>query len=206
MEAQYEGKESPEAGQGRPGSFRVSGIAGIAGGLCLTASAIMQALQPPGCIAEGCVGRTYRSAGPVEGLLFLAGILLIVGATLGFLALVLPPSRAARVVRIGAAVAASAMFLGTILMGISYYVAFPLTVLAVVAYAVLGGGLAATRALPAWSGIMLTVSSLLLFGANNQNEQILFVIPFALGWMVLGALLWTAASSTRSQGARVQLA
>ena len=88
MEAQHEGNESLEARQGHPGSLRVSGIAGIVGGLCLTASAIMQALQPPGCIAEECAGRTYRSAGQTEEILIIAGVLLIAGATLGFLALI----------------------------------------------------------------------------------------------------------------------
>ncbi|TDL41156.1 hypothetical protein E2R57_00270 [Arthrobacter nitrophenolicus] len=98
------------------------------------------------------------------------------------------------------------MFTGVVLMGIAYYIGFALVLVGVAAYAVLGAGLAATRPLPAWSGIVLTVSSLLLFGANDQNERILFVVPFGVTWMVLGALLWTAASSTRSHAGRVQLA
>lgn len=206
MEAQHGRNESLEAGTSGLGSLRVSGTAGIAGGLFLTVSAIMQSLQPPGCIAEACVGRTYRSAGPIEGLLFLAGMMLIVGATFGFLALVSSGSRGARIVRIGAAVAGLAMFLGVVLMGVAYYIAFSLVLLAVIAYAALGTGFAVSQAVPAWAGVMLTVTALLLMAANDQNERILFVVPFGVTWVVLGALLWTAASSTRSQSARVRLA
>lgn len=206
MEEQHERNESLKAGRGGSGSLRASGIAGILGGLCLAASASMQALQPPGCIAEGCVGMAYRTAGPLEALLFLSGVLLIVGATFGFLVLVPSGSRGTRIVRIGAAVAAPAMFLGVILMGVAYSIAFSLVLVAVIAYAVLGAGLAVTRVLPAWSGIILAVSSLLLFGANDQNERILFVVPFGLTWMVLGALLWASASAVKGHSGRVQLA
>lgn len=206
MEAQNQRKDRPKVGTGGSGLLRASGIAGIAGGVCLAASALMQAVQPPGCIAAECMGRTYRSAGPLEALLFLAGVLLIAGATLGFIGLVPPGLRGARIARTAAAVAGTAMFTGVVLMGIAYYIGFALVLVGVAAYAVLGAGLAATRPLPAWSGIVLTVSSLLLFGANDQNERILFVVPFGVTWMVLGALLWTAASSTRSHAGRVQLA
>ncbi|MEV7572248.1 hypothetical protein AB0P28_04010 [Pseudarthrobacter sp. NPDC089323] len=98
------------------------------------------------------------------------------------------------------------MFLGVVLMGIAYYLGFALVLVGVAAYAVLGAGTALTRALPAWSGALLSVSALLLMAANDQNERILFVVPFGLAWVVLGALLWTAASNTRSRSARVQLA
>jgi len=206
MEAQYEQNDRREAGQSRPGLLRASGIAGIAGGVCLAASALMQAVQPPGCIAAECMGRTYRSAGPLEALLFLAGVLLITGATLGFLGLVPPGLRGARIARTAAAVAGTAMFMGVVLMGIAYYIGFALVLVGVAAYAVLGAGLALTRVLPAWSGALLSVSALLLMAANDQNERILFVVPFGMTWMVLGVLLWTAAYSTRNQNARVQLA
>jgi len=206
MEAQYEQNDRREAGQSRPGLLRASGIAGIAGGVCLAASALMQAVQPPGCIAAECMGRTYRSAGPLEALLFLAGVLLIAGATLGFLGLVPPGLRGARIARTAAAVAGTAMFMGVVLMGIAYYIGFALVLVGVAAYAVLGAGLALTRVLPAWSGALLSVSALLLMAANDQNERILFVVPFGMTWMVLGVLLWTAAYSTRNQNARVQLA
>jgi uncharacterized membrane protein YkvI len=91
-------------------------------------------------------------------------------------------------------------------MGIAYYIGFALVLVGVAAYAVLGAGLALTRVLPAWSGALLSVSALLLMAANDQNERILFVVPFGMTWMVLGVLLWTAAYSTRNQNARVQLA
>lgn len=206
MEAQHERDDRSELGRGRSGLLRASGTAGIAGGVCLAASAVMQAVQPPGCIAAECLGRSYRSAGPVEALLFLAGVLLIAGATLGFLGLVPPEVRGARIARTAAAIAGTAMFLGVVLMGIAYYLGFALVLVGVAAYAVLGAGTALTRALPAWSGALLSVSALLLMAANDQNERILFVVPFGLAWVVLGALLWTAASNTRSRSARVQLA
>jgi CDP-diglyceride synthetase len=186
---------------------RWSGVAGAVGGVCLTASAVMQAMQPPGCIAEDCAGRAYRSAGPAEGLLFVAGILLVAAATLGFLALS-TGVRGRSVVRFGAVTAAAGMFLGLVLMGSAlYFAGVALVIIALVAYAVLGVGLAATRALPVWAGVMLAVSALLLFGSNDQNERILFVVPFGLAWVVLGALLWSAApAGQRRRGGNVQLA
>ncbi|MCQ6271163.1 hypothetical protein M8J71_11785 [Pseudarthrobacter sp. R1] len=185
--------------------IRGSAVAGGVGGLCLMAYGIVQAMQPPGCIAEECVGRTYRSAGALEGLLFVAGLLLVIGATLGVRAV---HPAGARVVRVAALVAASAMFFGFVLMGSAlYFAGLALTVVGVLAYAVLGIGLVVARTLPAWAGVMLTVSALLVLGANDQNERVLFVLPFGLAWLVLGALLWiSAAPRNESRRGGVRLA
>lgn len=192
MKAQDEGTESTRMDTAGSRFVRGSAAAGAVGGLCLIAYGIVQAMQPPGCIAEECVGRTYRSAGALEGFLLVAGLLLIIGATLGFRAV---HPAGARVVRIAAVVAATGMFFGFVLMGSGlYFVGFALAVGGILAYAVMGIGLVVARVLPAWAGVMLTVSALLLLGANDQNERVLFVVPFGLAWLVLGALLWTSAA------------
>lgn len=192
MKAQHDGNELAGTNIAGRASVRISGAAGAVGGVFLAVSGIMQSMQPPGCIAAECVGRTYRSSGPLEGFLFVAGLVLIAGATLGFLVL---HRAGSPVVRIAAGLAAAGVLLGIALMGSElYFAGLALVVVGILAYVVTGAGLALTRALPAWAGIMLAVSSLLLFGANDQNERILFVVPFGVAWMVLGALLWTAAA------------
>ncbi|MGX1159884.1 hypothetical protein FBY31_1755 [Arthrobacter sp. SLBN-100] len=204
MKKQNKETSSMQAEATGRGFARGWGGAGIAGGLCLTASAIMQAMQPPGCIAEECVGRTYRSAGPFEALLFLAGIVLIVAATLAFLA---AQPAAPRTVRIAAVAAAAGMFIGFALMGSVLYLAgLALVVVAIAAYVVLGISVASSRVLPVWAGVLLAASALLLLGANDQNERILFVVPFALTWIVLGALLWTSAPRSQGRTGNVQVA
>lgn len=169
---------------------RAGGAAGVAGGLSLTGYAIIQAMQAPGCIAEECAGRTYRTAGPVEGSLFLAAIVLIIGATLAFLAI---PAAGTRALRMSAVVAATALFSGFALIGIAYFAGLALVLGVIVAYVVMGFSLVSSRVFPLWAGVMLAVSALLLFGANDQNERILFVVPFGMAWMVLGILLWLSA-------------
>ncbi|TPV52649.1 hypothetical protein FJ661_04990 [Pseudarthrobacter phenanthrenivorans] len=196
MKAHPEGTALKRTAGGSP-ALAAAVAAGL-GGLSLTASGILQSMQPPGCIAAECVGRTYRSAGPLESFLFLAGVLLIAGATLGFL--VLLPARM-RVVRIAAATAAACMFFGVALMGSAlYFAGVALVLVAVAAYIVMGVGLAVSRTLPAWAGVVLAVSSLLLLGANDQNERILFVVPFGLAWLALGTLLWSAEPAVTPRG------
>jgi hypothetical protein len=202
MKAQDEGTEPTRMDTA---GIRGSAAAGAVGGLCLIAYGIVQAMQPPGCIAEECVGRTYRSAGALEGFLFVAGLLLVIGATLGVRAV---HRTGARVVRIAAVVAATGLFFGFVLMGSAlYFAGLALTIVGILAYAVMGIGLVVARALPAWAGVMLTVSALLLLGANDQNERVLFVLPFGLAWLMLGALLWiSAASRDESRRGSVRLA
>lgn len=173
------------------GIVRAGGAAGVAGGLSLTGYAIIQAMQAPGCIAEECTGRTYRTAGPVEGALFLVATVLIIGATLAFLAI--SAAEGTRALRTSAVVAATASFSGFALIGIAYFAGLALVLGVIIAYAVMGFSLASSRALPVWAGAMLAVAAVLLFGANDQNERVLFVVPFGVAWMVLGALLWASA-------------
>lgn len=180
------------------GIIRAGGAAGIAGGLSLTGYAVIQAMQPAGCIAEECAGRTYRSAGPVEGSLFMVAIVLIIGATLAFLAV---PATGTRVLRMSAVVAATALFSGFALLGIAYFAGLALILGVIAAYVVMGFSLASARTLPLWTGVMLAVSALLLLGANDQNERVLFVVPFGVAWIVLGTLLWGSARPSRTAAA-----
>jgi hypothetical protein len=53
----------------------------------------------------------------------------------------------------------------------------------VLAFAVAGAGPMWSRVLPAWSGALAVLTSLLLFGFNAEDDRILFVVPFGgRGW------------------------
>lgn len=187
-------------------TIRGTAISSGLGGLLLVAYAIVMALKPRGCIGEECVGRSYRESGPDGGILVLGAIGLIIAATAGLFAIHRFEGRGSKVVRIAALVAASSLLVGVGLLGSAmWWLGFIVLVLAFLAFAVTGAGLMISRVLPAWSGAMLLVTSLLLFGMNDQNEAVLLVIPFGLAWIVLGGLLWAAASSpTKGWHSRVQ--
>jgi hypothetical protein len=185
----------------------VRGIAICAalGGLFLVVQAIIVALKPRGCIAVECVGRSYRESGPVDSILFLAALGLIIAAAIGLYWMHRFDGRGSRVVRIAGLVAAVSLLIGVGLTPAFFYVGFAALVVAILAFAVTGAGLMRSRVLPAWSGAMLVLTSLLLFAFNDQNERVLLVIPFGMTWMVLGGLLWSPASSPTSRWhARIQ--
>lgn len=50
--------------------------------------------------------------------------------------------------------------------------------------------IAILRVIPRWAGIPLIVGALALLGANDQNARILFAVPFEVGWIVVGWVLW----------------
>lgn len=102
--------------------------------------------------------------------------------------------------RIAAMAAAISLFIGIAFVGsVFFYVGLGALILTVLAFAVTGAGLMRSRVLPAWSGALLIPASLLLLAANTENERILFVVPFGATWMVLGGLLWAAASNPASR-------
>lgn len=175
----------------------IRGIAVLAslGGLFLTAHAILMALKPRGCGGDACIGGSFREAGPLETTLFLAGVVLISAAAVGLFWMHRFGGRGSRLVRIAALVAAVALLVGVGLTPVFFWLAFAAMVVAILAFAVTGAGLMKSRILPAWSGALLVLTSLLLFGFNTENEQVLFAIPFGATWMVLGLLLWSTVLS-----------
>jgi len=196
-------------------TFRGISISAGLGGLFLVAYAILMALKPRGCIAEECVGRSYREAGPLDSTLVLAALGLMIATAVGLYQMHRFEGRGARVVRIAALTAAASLLVGVLGLvinnvffhsGLVYFLfVFPGLLLAMLAFAVTGAGLMRSGMLPAWSGAMLILTSLLLLVHNDQNELVLFIIPFGITWIVLGGLLWSATSAPASRWhARIQ--
>ena len=48
-------------------------------------------------------------------------------------------------------------------------------------------GLTVVRAGSRWVGALLVAGSLALFAANDQDDRVLLLVPFALAWIVAGA-------------------
>lgn len=192
-----------------PGTFRGIAICAGLGGPLLVAYALLMNLKPRGCIAEECVGQSYRQGGPLESTLVLAALGLMIATAFGLYQMHRFEGRGARMVRIASLVAAASLLVGVLGLvinnvffnsGLVYFLfAFPGTLLARLAFAVTGAGLMRSRVLPPWSGAMLILTSLLLLVHNDQNELILLVIPFGVTWMVLGGLLWSMAASPSSR-------
>ncbi|MEO5780549.1 MULTISPECIES: hypothetical protein [Arthrobacter] len=189
-------------------TVRGTAICAGLGGLLLGSFAIIVALKPRGCVAEECVGRSYSEGGPVDGLLFFVALALIAAATAGVYRMHRFDRRGFKLVRISAVVAAVSVVSGAFLTNSAlFFVGLAALILALLAFAVIGAGLMVTRVLPAWSGAMLLVTSLMLFGINDQNERGLLLIPFGVAWMVLGGLLLSAASSpSKGWHSRIQYA
>lgn len=186
----------PDAsGAANPGTFRGTAICAGLGGLFLVAYSIVMALKPAGVVS-------YLEAGPP---LMFAALGLIIATAVGLLRMHRFDGGGARVVRIATLIAAASWLIAVLgvvvtavfLRGDSSLVYFlavlPGLLLGMLAFAVTGAGLMRSRVLPAWSGALLVLTSLLLFGFNTEDERILFAIPFGLTWMVLGGLLLSAA-------------
>lgn len=209
--------EQPMAqGAGNPregvssGIVRGTAISAALGGLFLSVYATMMALKPRGCIAEECVGQSYREVGTMELILFLAALGLIAVAALGVFRMHRFGGRGSRVVRIGMLIGAISLVAGAIFGASSpitglWWLGFLALAVAFLSFAVSGAGLMRSRVLPSWSGAMLLVTSVLLFAMNDQNERVLFVLPFGAAWMVLGGLLWSAeAAPSKGWHGRIQ--
>lgn len=200
-----------------PGTLRGSAICAALGGLLLVPYAILMNLKPRGCIAEECVGQSYREAGPLEAAVGLAALGLLAAALIGLYLMHRFKGQGARIVRIAALTAVAALLIGVLgpaILGVFFqsdssllyfFVILPAVVLAMLAFMVLGAGLTRSQVLPTWSGVTLLLTSLLLFVFNDQNERVFLIIPFGMTWMVLGGLLWArAASPDRRWHARIQ--
>lgn len=184
----------PDGAGVNPGTVRGIAVLASLGGLFLTAHSILMALKPRGCVGDACIGGSFREAGPLEATLFLASVVLISATAVGLFWMHRFDGRGSRLVL----VAAVSLLVGAAMTPIFFWAAFAAIVVAILAFAVTGAGLMRSRMLPAWSGALLILTSLLLFGFNTENEQVLFAIPFGATWMVLGALLWSMAPSPAS--------
>ena len=159
-------------------SGRLSAAAAVIGGALWIVYAVLAAGRPPGCVGDACLLQSHRDLGGLEALVIAGGLLLLFAVA----------QLAARV-RGFSAVAVTggvAAILAGIVSG-NWYVLVAGVAACVVGSAVLGIAVIRAGAAPAWVGALLVAGSLALFAANDQDDRVLFVIPFALAWMVAGA-------------------
>jgi hypothetical protein len=175
---------------------RWSGAAAVSGGTLLTAFALLAAAKPAGCIGtEQCAIRPQREYGDLPVLLILA-VLLIAAACVGL-------SLQARRVgvsgawwRTGATLVAlgvALLFLGMASNLVSGDLP-PLFVTPGFICLAVGGllvGILVVRSaiLPRYASPLLIVGALALPWWNDQNWQVLFMVPFGVAWVVAGYAL-----------------
>lgn len=190
--------DAPDASGDHLSTVRGTAVCAAVGGLLLVAYAVLMSSKPVGCAANDCVGGSIREAGALDMLLLLTGVVLISVAAIGISWMHRPAGSGSKVVRMSAMVAGVSLFTGIVLVGTAlFWVGLAALILAILAFAVTGAGMLSSKVLPAWSGAVLVLASVLLLAANDQNQQVLFVIPFGLAWLLLGGLLWAAASASR---------
>jgi hypothetical protein len=173
--------------------MKICAAAGIAGGVLLVAYAALAAGMPEGCAGDECLMSTHRAVGDVQ-LLGGAGMLLILVAFAGLTGRI----RAARVKSAIGRPALVAMGAGLALLAAAAVwradsswtlLVAPGLAACVAASAMAGVATIRSGVTPPWVGAVLVAGSLALYAANDQDERVLAVIPFALAWMVVGVSL-----------------
>jgi hypothetical protein len=150
-----------------------------------------------------------RDTGDID-ILLLTGAALIPGALLAMALQARDDSRSSKLWRIGAA---GAVIASIALVGASiaapdsdaawWLVVFPSMVALVLGIAVSGIGIASGEALPRAAGVLMAVSALAVFGANDQDTRVLLCSPMGLAAIATGIL---ALRDTAPSCVRVRLA
>lgn len=186
----------------------------MVGGGLWTASNIIHASKPRGCIADECAFRPMRETGVLDGILFLLALLFF---AVGAVALMIRARHAGRFGRLGSVGVVTAMtgvaliLVASLISALFFNGDFRLMPYFVIpgALALIGGflllGIAVLRAkvLPRWVALLLIIGSLAMLGFNEQNAQTLMAIPFGLAWMAVGYTLWSEGDAPARQPARV---
>ena len=177
-------------------------VALLIGGLAWIAFAILANAKPVGCVGAECATRLMRDTGDID-MLLLTGALLISGSLLALALQARGANRSSTLWRIGAA---SATIASIGLLGASVaapdsdvawtLVVFPSMVALVLGLAVSGIGIARAKALPPVAGVLISVSALALFGANDQDARVLLCIPIGLAVIATGLLALRATTPT----------
>ncbi len=172
---------------------RWSGTAAMLGGVLWVASAVLTALKPRGCIAEECAFRSMRQGGVLDGVLFIAAVLLLAVGCVGLVSRARRRGGFGRLGRLGlyAVVAGAALgFIGVSLNvwapGLVPFFVIPALFTVVVGFLLLGVAVVQSKALPPWAGVLLAVGALSMLGANDQDWRVLMVVPFGLAWIAVG--------------------
>ncbi len=180
-------------------------------GVLWTASALITASKPRGCIGDECEFRTMREGGALDSILFLLALLLFALGTAALVARLRSAGRLGRLGRaglifiaLGAALGATGMVLNVWISSLVSAFIIPGLLAVIVGFvllavAVLGGGV-----LPRWAAVLLVVGALAMLGFNDQNWQALMAIPFGFTWMAVGYALWSGAGEPGQRPARVR--
>jgi hypothetical protein len=129
--------------------------------------------RPPGCVGDTRLLQSHRDLGGLDALIVAGGLLILLAL--------------AAHVRGGSAYAVgagAAVVLAGIVVG-NWHVLVAGVAACVAGSALLG--VTAIRSGSRWPGALLVAGSLALFAANDQDDRVLLVIPFALAWIVAGA-------------------
>lgn len=187
----------------------LSRVALLIGGLAWIAFAILANAKPVGCVGAQCATALMRDTGDID-ILLLTGAVLIAGSLLGLALQAREANRSSTLWRIGAASATIAS-IGLLVARIAApdsdaawtLVVFPSMVALVLGLAVSGIGIARAGALPPVAGVLITISALALFGANDQDARVLLCIPLGLAAIATGVL---APRDTTPASIRLRLA
>jgi hypothetical protein len=143
-----------------------------------------------------------REGGAIDGLLFVASVLLI---GVGVAGVVMRARNAGRFGRLGgigmvASIGGGSLILVAILVqaivfeGDMPYMPFflvPGGVAVIIGMLLLGIAILRAGVLPRWVAALLIVGALAMLGFNDQNVRSLIAIPFGVAWMAVGYALWS---------------
>lgn len=190
--------------------IRWSGASAAAGGVFLIAFSVLVAARPEGCIGEGCLNASTRSYGDLAPLVAAALVLIAVGFA-GLALRARATGGRAPLWKWGSLLATAgvaAIILGVASNAVSEnlppFFVVPGLIGLVGGFLLISGHIFRAKILPPWSGWLLLIGTFALAGANDQNAQILFTVPFGLAWIAIGLVLWRdrgqAIAATTSRG------
>jgi hypothetical protein len=172
------------------------------GGVLWIVGAVIVALQPEGCVASDCYlpGRTMRDSN-VAAPIFIAAVGLMAAGIGGAVQHARGPGRLGRMgqIGVGLGVGGVALLAGALLVqALAFGGDFPYMptlvlpgILAVsIGFVLVAIDLVRARVFPRWAGGILAIGALALLISNEQNQRVLFMIPFGLAWIAMGYALW----------------
>lgn len=180
----------------KPALIRWSGPSAAVGGTLLVAFSALAATKREGCIGEDCLTSSMRSYGDIAPLAVAAFILIAVGfAGLGVQARA--TTGRGPLWKWGpllAAVGAAALILGIASNAVSEnlppFFVVPGLIALVAGFLLISVHVLRAKVLPQWSAWLLLIGTLALAGTNDQNAQVLLMVPFGLAWIAIGLLQW----------------
>ena len=173
------------------------------GGALWAAWAIVQALQPMGCVADECAlpGRSMREGSPLGSALLIAAVLALAAGVFGLVRHARALGRFGRIGRVGLAASGTGVvtvIIASLVQSIFFnndfwampYFVIPAALALVIGCVLLGVAILRSGVLPRWAAALVIIGALALLGMNEQNTQVLLAIPFGIAWVAVGYVLW----------------